>query len=254
MIKDIREQHKNVLLLDCGDLFFNKKDIPELRAEIGIEGLNLMKYDALNLGDGELSFGLDFLKRMTTKSSVSLLSANIIDKNHGQGIAREYLIKEFNGFRVGIIGLALPDYFEPESLIKDGLVINDPEKTLKRILSEIKEKEVDIIILLSHIGFEATKELVQKNDGIDVAIAGHGTRSTSSPEPVGNTLVVQNSFKGRYLGILNLTLTPDGSIDKYQGKKVQLSEDIPDDPELAILIKRFKKEAALDEKGKRDKK
>jgi len=240
MIKDIREKHENVLLLDCGDLFFQRKDRSKLRAEISIEGLNLMKYDALNLGEGELSFGFDFLTKMTQKTSVPLVSANILDKSRRKGIAPEYLLKEFNGFKVCIIGIVSPDYFKEANLIKDGLVIDDPEETLKRVLFEIKAKQVDIVVLLSHIGVGSTKRLVQKTAGIDVAIAGHGSLIIDSPQLAGKTLVVQNSFQGRYLGLLHLTLSPDGSIVKYQGEKVQLSDDISDDPEVVALIKRFK--------------
>ncbi len=137
MIKDMREKHKNVLLLDCGDVFSKTKDLSELRAKISIRGLGLMKYDALNIADSDLVFGWDFLQEAAQKSNVPLLSANVIKQNLNQPLVQEYLVKKFAGFTVGIIGLASLDYFNKESLIKEGLVITDPEETLKRILSEI---------------------------------------------------------------------------------------------------------------------
>ena len=177
----------------------------------------------------------------------------MIKQNLNQPLVQEYLVKEFDEFTVGILGLASSDYFNKESLIKEGLAIIDPEETLKKILSEIQEK-VDIVILLSHLGFTATKEMVQKIDGIDVAIAGHGKLSMESPELVGETLVIQNSFEGKYLGILALTLDQEGSIATYQGRKAKLLKDIPDDPEVAALVETFKKEKVAFNKAKREEK
>jgi 2',3'-cyclic-nucleotide 2'-phosphodiesterase (5'-nucleotidase family) len=253
MIKDMREKHKNVLLLDCGDVFSKTKDLSELRAKISMRGLGLMKYDALNVADSDLVFGWDFLQGAAQKTSVPLVSGNVIKQNLNQPLVQQYLVKEFDEFTAGIIGLASSDYFNKESLIKEGLVITDPEETLKRILSEIQEK-VDIVILLSHLGFTATKEMVQKIDGIDVAIAGHGKLSMENPELVGETLVVQNSFEGRYLGILALTLDQDGSIAAYQGTKAKLPKDIPDEPEVAALVETFKKEKLAFNRAKREEK
>ena len=72
MIKDMREKHKNVLLLDCSDVFSKTKDLSELRARISMRGLGLMKYDALNIADSDLVFGWDFLQEAAQKSNVPL--------------------------------------------------------------------------------------------------------------------------------------------------------------------------------------
>jgi len=241
MIKDIREKHKNVLLLDCGDVFSERGKLSQRRAETAMEGLGLMKYDALNVADGDLLFGLDFLKTLSEGAKVPLLSANIVHEDQSQYLGQQVLFKEFSGLTVGILGLASPDYFDRQSLAKEGIAILDPEKILQRILAEIRAK-VDVVVLLSHVGFDQTKELVQKVSGVDVAVSGHGMLSTGEPELVGKTLVVQNSFEGRYLGILMLTWEGKGLIPKYENAIAPLSQTIPEDTEVAAIVARFQTE------------
>ncbi|MFH0813728.1 MAG: hypothetical protein V2A69_12965, partial [Pseudomonadota bacterium] len=234
MIKELRKKYKNALLLDSGDFISKEVNVPDLRAATSVEGAKLMKYDALNVADGELTFGIEFLKNNFQKTNVPLLSANLTTKNDNHFVGQEFLIKKLDGLKVGIIGLVSPEYFDKETLTKGELVIKNPEETLKKVLSEIQGK-ANVIVLLSHLGYEATRELVQKVNGIDVAIVGHGLQTNNIPELVGKTLVVQNSYKGRYLGTLSLTIDKNGSISDYQGSAVELSKTIPDDPEVAAL-------------------
>lgn len=241
MIKELRKKYKNALLLDSGDFISKEVNVPDLRAATSVEGVKLMKYDALNVADGELTFGIEFLKNNFQKTDVPLLSANLITKDDNHSVGQEFLIKTLDSLKVGIIGLVSPEYFDKETLTKGELVIKNPEETVKKVLSEIQGK-ANVIVLLSHLGYETTRELVRGIGGIDVAIVGHGLQTAKLPELVGETLVVQNSYKGRYLGTLSLTIDKNGSISDYQGSAVELSKTIADDPEVAALIERFKNE------------
>ena len=133
--------------------------MPKLRAETTIEGMNLMHYDGLNLAEGELSLGVEFLEKLKQKAKFSFLSANVYLKESNELVGREFLIKDFSDFKVGIIGLVSPDFFNQDFLIKEKLVIKDPESTLRKILPKVKS-QVDLIILLSHLGKKETRKTV----------------------------------------------------------------------------------------------
>ena len=103
-----------------------------------------MHYDGLNLAEGELSLGVEFLEKLKQKAKFSFLSANVYLKESNELVGREFLIKDFSDFKVGIIGLVSPDFFNQDFLIKEKLVIGgkQPER-LKMLVKNLRlEKEV----------------------------------------------------------------------------------------------------------------
>ena len=240
LVKELREKNKNILLLDGGDSIRGDANLPALRAETSMKALDLMKYDGLNIADGELSLGLEFFRKLQEKATFPLLSANLY-KNE-KPLGQTYIVKKFAGFNVGIIGLVSPSYFYPELLNKEGFEVKNPEAILKEILPRVKG-QADIIILLSHLGKNETTLLLQKVPGVDVAIIGHDTGILNQPEMLTKTILVQNSMQGKFLGILDLTIGKRGNIENYTGSMVGINEGTtPSDTEVLTLIREFKKQ------------
>ena len=254
LVKELREKNKNIILLDGGDSFRVDANFPTLRAETSMKALGLMKYDGMNIADGELSLGLKFFQKLQEKVSFPLLSANLYKKEKPLG--QPYIIKKFAGFSVGVIGLVSPSYFNQEFLAKkaiEGLEIKDPEATLKEILPRVKG-QADIIILLSHLGRFATNMLIQRVPGVDVAIIGHDNGILNQPEIFTKTILLQNSMQGKFLGILDLTIGKKGTIENYAGILVGINRDTtPSDPEVLALIQEFEKQRDLNRAKERGK-
>jgi 5'-nucleotidase / UDP-sugar diphosphatase len=242
-VKELREKNKNTILLDGGDSIRGDANFPTLRAENSMKALDLMKYDGMNIADGELSLGLKFFEKLREKTKFPLLSVNLYKKEKPLG--QTFLIKKFAGFNVGVIGLVSPSYFNPELLVKENLEVKDPETTLKEILPKVKA-QADIIILLSHLGKNETTLLLQKVPGIDVAIVGHDLGTMDQPELLTKTILVQNSVQGKFLGILDLTIGTKGTIENYTGSMVGITENSPSDPTVLALIREFEKQRDLD--------
>jgi 2',3'-cyclic-nucleotide 2'-phosphodiesterase (5'-nucleotidase family) len=208
-----------------------------------------MNYDGLNLAEGELSLGLEFFEGLKEKAKFPFLSANVFLKENNKPVGEEFLIKEFDGFKVGIIGLVSPDFFNQDALIEKNLVIKDPESILKEILPRIRS-QTDLVILLSHLGKEGTRKIVKDVPGIDVAIIGHSKGVMSEGELLGKTIIVQNCNKGKSLGILEITLDHNGVIKKYENRVEALTQSTPVDPELLKLIRKFKEKKVASEREK----
>lgn len=242
-MEKLREENQNIILLDGGDSFRADANFPELRAETSMKALGLMKYDGMNIADGELSLGLKFFEKLRGKTQFPLLSANLYKKEKPLG--QTYLIKKFAGFTVGVIGLVSPTYFNAEIFAQEGLKVKDPTTTLEEILPKVK-KQSDIIILLSHLGKNETTLLLQKVPGIDVAIVGHDLGTMNQPELLTKTILVQNSVQGKFLGTLDLTIGTGGAIVNYTGNMVGITENTPSDPEILALIREFEKQRNLD--------
>ena len=237
----------------------DRKNYPALQADAVLSGMDLMKYDAINVGEGELSLGTGFFQDMAAKITVPFVSANIAGREGGLPLIMPYLLKEFGPVRVGITGITSSIFFKEDFLEKEGIEVKGPVRALQEALDELRGK-TDIIILLSHLGYQGTVNLFRYNQlpGVDVAIAGHGRKLLNRPEEINGTIIVQSSLTGQYLGRLVLTLGPDRSIRKYEGDVVALTKDTPEDQRAVEIMEEFKerkreeKERLGEEKKRRE--
>ena len=217
-MKELRENHKEILFLDAGDLLFKKYSNPvpenELKkvtdkAHLFIESLNLMGYDALGIGDDDLSLEKEFLTEISKKANFPFLSSNLIDEESGKLLFKPYLLKEMDGLRVGIFSLLSPDIFlTPSDPRKKGLIFQNPVEVAQRVIGELQPK-TDMIILLSHLSYPKDIELAQAVSGIHFIFGSHTGANLIYPPIIKNTYILQTSSKGMYAGRLELNFYND---------------------------------------------
>jgi 2',3'-cyclic-nucleotide 2'-phosphodiesterase (5'-nucleotidase family) len=193
--------------LDAGDLLFKKFSKPVAEDEVKmvsekasliLESFNLMGYDALGIGDDDLSLGKDFLMEMAKKARFPFLSSNIIDEGSGKLLFQPYLLKEAAGFRIGIFSLLSPDVFlSPSDPRRKGLAFRDPVETAQAMIKELQPK-TNLIILLSHLSYPKDVELAQNTSGIQLIIGGHTGANLLYPPMIKNTYLLQTAPKGMY--------------------------------------------------------
>src|SRR5690554_1888181 len=114
VIKAVREENPNTLLLDNGDtiqgtilsddLYNTKLDLPHPVIDV----MNFMGYDAMTLGNHEFNFGLELIDKIVEEAKFPILGANIYWKD-GRNFAEPYIIKEVAGIKIGILGLGNPN-------------------------------------------------------------------------------------------------------------------------------------------------
>lgn len=214
-MKELRGSKKEILVLDSGDLLFKKfsDPIPEnelkvmtQKAYLIIESFNLVGYDAMGIGDDDLSLGKEFLVEISKKANFPLLSSNIIDEGTEKPLFQPYLLKELNGYRIGIFSLLSPDSFlGPMDPRRKGLIFKHPIDIAEATVKELQSK-TDLIILLSHLGYPKDVELAQVVPGIHLILGSHTGTHLSNPPIIKNTLILQTTPKGMYAGKLDLTL------------------------------------------------
>jgi len=217
-VKELRENRKDILVLDAGDLLFKKftKPIPENevkmvseKAQVILEGINLMGYDALGIGDDDLTLGRDFLIEMSKKPQFPFLSSNIINEDSGKLLFQPYLLKEIAGMRIGIFGLFSPDLFlGPSDPRRKGLIIRDPVETARAMVRELQPK-TDLIILLSHLSYPKDVELAQNISGIHLIIGAHTGANLLYPPLIKNTYLLQMASRGMYGARVDFTFNND---------------------------------------------
>ena len=204
-------------MVDAGDLLFKKYSGPVSENELKmatqkghliIEALNLMGYDALGIGDDDLTLGKEFLVELSKKAKFPFLSSNLFDETSGKPLFQPYLIKEINGLKVGIFSLLSPDFIpgstDPR---RKGLAIRPPAETVPQMVKELQPR-TDLILLLSHLGYIPDVELARKTFGIHIILGSHSPpMNLVNPQIIKDTLLLQTASKGMYVGRIDLTFT-----------------------------------------------
>ena len=206
------------LLLAAGDMIQGNAWANLFRGKSSIEVMNAMKFDAMVVGNHEFDFGPKVLKERLAQARFPILGANV----SGFAALKPYVIKNIKGVRIAIIGVVTQDTpvtTHPRNVA--GLTFSAPESVVKKYISQLKGR-ADIIIVLSHCGFQADRELAAKVPGINVIVGGHSHTKLLQPELVGQTIIVQAWEHAKALGVLNLRIR-DGKIAGFDGALEEIS-------------------------------
>ena len=239
-IKELRQDEKiPTLLLSAGDMIQGNLWTNLNRGKATIELMNVMKFDAMALGNHEFDFGQDVLKQRMAEAKFPMLAANV----EGLSGLKPYVIKTVGGIRIGIIGVVTvetPTTTHPDNV--KGLTFVSPEAACSRYLDEVK-KLADVVVILSHIGHEEDLRLASRIQGVHAIIGGHSHTRVDRPPLVGKTIVLQAWEHGKALGVLDITVD-NGQVVEAKGRLIDIkpSGQTPD-REVAALVARYSAEA-----------
>lgn len=187
IVKQVRAENKNTILIDNGDTIqgnlltddvFNK-DLSKPNPLIAV--MNQMNYDAMVLGNHEFNFGLDLISKIQKEATFPLISSNIYYKSNNKNFVQPYIIKEYEGVKVAILGFTVPSVPIYDGNKVSDLYFNHMAEEAQKWVKILKEKEkVDVIIASAHAGLdsrhlegEAAKLIAERCPEIDVLLLGH---------------------------------------------------------------------------------
>jgi 2',3'-cyclic-nucleotide 2'-phosphodiesterase (5'-nucleotidase family) len=199
LIKTRKASQPDVLVLDGGDMTQGTPVSSIFFGKPIFKVMNASGYDFAVLGNHEFDNGTARIREFREVANFPLLSANVLENGELVADAPTALV-DIDAVRVGIIGITTS-----EAIHQDNLSFLPPEEVVARYVSALDE-QADLIIVLSHLGHEADRELALASEGIDVIVGGHTNTKLDAPVKVGNTWIVQAGTRGRFLGELNLTL------------------------------------------------
>jgi len=210
---------KNVLLLDAGDFDQGSSYFTMLGGDLEVSLLNAMSYDAVAIGNHEFDNGLDELARRMHNVKGDVLCANYdfsgfeLDK-----YVKPYAIYKRGGFKVGVIGLLCDVRSVVASETAAKLKYLSPAEVTNKWADYLKnEKGCDLIIVLSHLGYDGRPDsdgndcgLAAQSRNIDIIIGGHS--HTNLPEPTivkdldGKSVTIVQDYRwGLYVGKFDIT-------------------------------------------------
>ncbi len=204
------ERHS--LLLAAGDMIRGNSWSDTSRGRSVIKLMNIMRFDAMVVGNHEFDFGQEELRKRIAEAEFPVLGANV----EGMEQLRPYVLKEVDGTRVAIIGVVTeytPEFTHPRNVA--GLRFSPPADVLRKCIGELRGK-ADIVIVLSHSGYSEDRLLAGQVKGIDVIVGGHSHTKLKEPARVNGTIIVQAWEHAKALGVLDLTVR-DEKIEGYKG-------------------------------------
>ena len=269
LIKRVRKEQPNVLLIDSGDTIQGsplesfhgrKNNQPPDPMMLVMSSLN---YDSMTVGNHEYNFGLKVLEKARSEAKFPWLSANTYDKGSKQTHYKPYIVKEVAGVRIGILGLTtpgIPNWDNPPNYA--GLEFHEPVAEARKWVPILREQEkADVVVIAMHMGLGedlrtgevSPGQVPHENEaitiakevpGVDVIFMGHTHRDVPSLY-INGVLLTQANHWGRHLARADLYLQRSGSGWRMYAKSartIPADDRVEPDPEVVSLAEPYDRE------------
>jgi 5'-nucleotidase/UDP-sugar diphosphatase len=251
LIKQIRATKKNVYVFDAGDCLNG--------SVFSLEFHDLADYDAMNetgidyavYGNNDFDLtGAEF-SAARKHAHFPLVLANVVKRGTDSTILPPYLIGNWDGLRVGVIGL-VTKASQSRGIAQTAFTVLSPLEVAKKYVPIVRP-QVDLLILVTHIGIEEDKQIAKEVSGIDIIVGGHShTRLahgiTIMPDSVKSgdatqTIIVQDGHYTPELGELTFTTMHDPTgrwhVSSFTEELLSLTDKIKDDPATERVVKKY---------------
>jgi sulfur-oxidizing protein SoxB len=238
VLKAIRaERGERVLFLDGGDTWQNSYTSLQTRGQDMVDCMALLRPDAMT-GHWEFTLGEQRVKEIVDGLSFPFLAQNIRDTEWQEPAFKASATYERGGVKVAVIGQALPytPIANPRWMIPNWS-FGIREEDLQKQVDAAREGGAQLVVLLSHNGFDLDRKLASRVRGIDVILCGHTHDALPDVVTVGTTLLVASGSHGKFVSRLDLDVR-DGGVKGYRYRLIPLFADaIAPDPEMTEKIR-----------------
>jgi 5'-nucleotidase len=236
--KKVQKESPNTLFLLAGDTISPSVESITYRGAQMIDAWNVAGVDYATFGNHEFDFGPTTLVERMKESKFKWIAANVVNRNTGQpfGGAEAYVIREFNGVKIGIFGLVLPDTKNTSRPGPDVEFLN-PCDTARKIVSEIHSQGAKVVVALTHLSMGEDKEVARCAD-VDVIVGGH--EHTLLESAAGGAPIFKMTADARELGRIDLNIyQKDGTLESIDWEVMKVGPDTEPDPLFAVVTKKY---------------
>lgn len=217
LIKEERSQHPNLLLFDSGDFSQGSGYYTLFKGEVEIGLMNQMGYDAATIGNHEFDFGMENMAKLFRMATFPIVCSNYdCTGTILEGLVKPYITLKREGVKIGVFALAPP----MKGLVFDGncegITYLDPAETAQKYIDILRKQEkCDLVICISHLGWEVSvypdEKFLSLTEGCDLVLGGHTHTYMPTleyaPDKNGKMIPVdQNGKHGAFVGKLILNL------------------------------------------------
>jgi len=243
LVKAIRAERGDdkVLFLDGGDTWQGSYTSLKTNGQDMVDCMKLLKPDAM-VGHWEFTFGEDRVKEIIDDMGYAFLASNIFDNEWDEPVFESTAMFEKGGIKVAVIGQAMPytPIANPRWMFPKWSFGIRPD-TLQENVDKARADGAEVVVLLSHDGFDVDRKLASVVNGIDVIVTGHTHDAIPQAIEIGNTLLLSSGSHGKYLGRIDLEVK-DGKVVGHSSNLVPVFSDvIQPDAEMAAKIDEVRK-------------
>ncbi|KZK90875.1 Trifunctional nucleotide phosphoesterase protein YfkN precursor [Pseudovibrio sp. W64] len=238
IVKSIRAERPDALFLDGGDTWHGSMTATKTQGQDMVNLMNALSPDAMT-SHWEFTYGIDRVNEIVEELPFPFLGANIFDNEWDEPAFEPYKIFERGGAKVAVIGQAFPymPIANPGWMFPN-LSFGIREARIQEMVAEVKQEGADVVVLLSHNGFDVDRKVAQQVSGIDVILSGHTHDAVPEPVKVGETMIIASGSNGKFVSRLDLDVDKNG-IKDFTYKLIPVFADvIAPDPEMAALIEK----------------
>jgi len=239
LVKRIRKENPNTLLLDGGDVMQGTPYFNFYKGEVEYKAMSLIGYDAGTLGNHEFDNGVEALAKALQFADFDIISTNYDVRGSAlESKVKTHAVKVLSGVRVGLFGMGIspkglitPDNFKPVQHL-------DPVRMTRGVVKLLREQErCTMVFGMSHLGYypRAQKDEVGDTqvaaqvDGIDFIASGHTHTFMEKPavqkSPSGkDTVIFQVGRSGIYVGRVDFTVR-DGKVTAHAGRLLDIRDE-----------------------------
>lgn len=239
LVKQVRKENPNTLLIDAGDVFQGTPYFNFFKGEVEYKSMSLIGYDVGTLGNHDFDNGVAALAAAMKFSNFDFVSSNYdVRGTPIESRVKPYVVRVLAGVRIGVMGLGIspaglitPDNFK-------GVTYQDPIKAAQETVRALREKErCTLVVCASHLGYYPNPkgdeigdtQVVAQVEGIDFIASGHTHTFMKAPvvakQPKGgSTIIFQVGKSGIYVGRVDMKLR-DGKVIAAAGRLLDLRHE-----------------------------
>jgi sulfur-oxidizing protein SoxB len=239
-VKSVRAERGDdkVLLLDGGDTWQGSLGANRTRGQDMVDCMRLLKPDAMT-GHWEFTYGEARVKELIDSLGFPFLALNIRDTEWNEPVFQPYKTFEKDGVKIAVLGQAFPytPVANPRWMMPTWS-FGIREEDVRANVEKARREGAQLVVLLSHNGFDVDRKLASRVSGIDVILTGHTHDALPEAVRVGNTLLVASGSHGKFLSRLDLDMR-GGEVKAFRYKLIPLFADVirPDADMTAAIEK-----------------
>lgn len=242
-VNQYREANPNTLLLDAGDTLHGLSFATLTKGESIMQLLNLLKVDAMTVGNHDFNYGSSRLLELKEKVTFPIIAANV-DNKDGSDYLEGYTVKEVDGISIGIFGLATPETtYKTNPNNVSTLEFKDPVASAKEMVTKLKAEKVDYIIALAHLGVDegsvdTSYKVADEVEGIDLIVDGHSHTAFTKGDVRNGKLIVSTGEYSKNLGVVEIEFNQDNEAVSATAKLItkEDAKSVEADPAATKLI------------------
>ncbi|MCF6320374.1 MAG: thiosulfohydrolase SoxB [Rhizobiaceae bacterium] len=237
IVKSIRATRGDkMLMLDGGDTWQGSFVANKTNGQDMVDIMNVFKPDAM-VSHWEFTLGEERVNEIIETLDFPFLGSNIFDNEWNEPAYDSTKMFEKNGVKIAVVGQAFPylPIANPRWMFPS-LSFGIREEELQKNITAARDDGADLVVLLSHNGFDVDRKLAGILTGVDVILTAHTHDALPEPVLVGKTMLIASGSNGKFVSRLDLDVQ-NGEIKGFKYKLIPVFSDvITPDPEMAKVI------------------